>query len=90
MMVKSPRPLFPKCDYGKISVKRALSLVSGTQQNITDAEQVVFINLYWKDALSEKPGEFCKHKSSSLYNQDVEVIYSFPRSGPGVTPDAGI
>ena len=56
---------------------------------------MVFIYLYWKDALSEKPGEFCKHKSSSLYNQDVEVkrsgharlvevevevIYSFPRS----------
>ena len=57
----------------KISVKHAFSTPA--------AEQVVFINLYWKDALYEKPGAFCKHKSSSLYNQAIEVIYSFPRSG---------
>ena len=30
---ESPRALFPKCNYGKISVKRAFSLVPGTQQN---------------------------------------------------------
>ena len=42
---------------------------------------MVFINLYWKDARSEETSGFCKHKSSSLYNQAVEVIYSFPRSG---------
>ena len=38
-------------------------------------------NLYWKDMHYEKVGGFCKHKSSSLYNQYVEVIYNLPRSG---------
>ena len=37
---------------------------------------MVFINLYWKDGHSGKTVGFCKHKSSSLYNQVVEVIYS--------------
>ena len=79
MMVKSPRPLtlFPKCNYGTISVKHAFSLVPG----------VVFINLYWKDALSEKPGAFCKHKYSSLYSQAFDVIYSLPKSSHD--PDGG-
>ena len=38
--------------------------------------KVVFINLYWKDDCFEtaKTGGFCKHKSSFLYNQAVEVI----------------
>ena len=49
-----------------ISMKRACSLA---------LSKVVFINLYWKDDRSRtgKTGGFCKHKSSSLYNQDVEV-----------------
>ena len=73
MMVKSPRPLFQKCDYGKVSVKHD-SLVE-LNRTCRSAEQMIFINVYWKDALSKKPGEFCKHKSSSLYNQAVDVIY---------------
>ena len=38
--------------------------------------KVIFINLYWKDDRSRtgKAGGFFKHKSSSLYNQAVEVI----------------
>ena len=51
-------------------------------------ERVVFINLYWKDALSEKPGKFRNPGGLStikMLKQDVEarveVIYSFPRSG---------
>ena len=68
-------------------MKRAFSLVVPYSAEHAYAERVVFINLYWKGALSEKPGKFYKHKSSSLYNQAVEVIYSFPRSG--LTPDAG-
>ena len=31
--------------------------------------------LFWET------GAFCKHKSSSLHNQAIEVIYSLPRSG---------
>ena len=46
-----------------------------------DSAEVVFINLYWKDDRSGKTGAFCKHKSSSLHNEAVEVIYSLPRSG---------
>ena len=40
-----------------------------------------FIHLYWKGGCSEKTGGFCKHKSSSLHNKAVEVIYSLPKSG---------
>ena len=38
---------------------------------------MLFINLYWKDDCSGtgKTGGFCKHKSNSLYNQAVEVIF---------------
>lgn len=38
----------------------------------------------WKDA-SGKTGAFCKHESSSLHKQAVEVIYTLPRT----TPDVG-
>ena len=34
---------------------------------------------YWKDSHSGKACAFCKHKSNSLYNQAVEIIYSLPR-----------
>ena len=36
---------------------------------------MVFINLYWKDDRSGKTGAFCKHKSNSLHNQAIDVIY---------------
>ena len=38
---------------------------------------MLFINPYWKDDCSGtgKTGGFCKYKSSSLYNQAVEVIF---------------
>ena len=47
---------------------------------------MVFINLYWKDAYgrSAKTVEFCKHKSSSLYNEAVEA------KKRGVTPDVAL
>ena len=45
-----------------------------------DSTEVVFINLYWKDGRSGKTAAFCKHKSSSLHNQAINVIYSLPRS----------
>ena len=64
------RLLFLKYGYGKISVKHAF----------LHSAEVVFVNLYWEDGCSGKTGAFCKHKSSSLHNQAVEVIYSLPRS----------
>ena len=65
------RLLFLKCGYGKISVKHAF----------LHSSKVVFISLYWEDGCSGKTGVFCKHKSNSLHNQAVEVIFSLPRSG---------
>ena len=46
-----------------------------------ESAEVAFINLYWKDGPSWKISAFCKHKSSFLHNQAVEVVYSLPRSG---------
>ena len=34
---------------------------------------------YWKNSHSGKACAFCKQKSSSLYSQAVEIIYSLPR-----------
>ena len=66
------RVLFLKYSYGKISMKSAFY----------HPTEVVFINVYWKDDSSGKTSAFCKHKSSHLHNQAVEVIYySLPRSG---------
>ena len=42
---------------------------------------MIFINLYWKDGCFVITGGLYKHKSSCLYSQAVEVIYSLPRSG---------
>ena len=79
MVVKIPISqrdlLFLKCDYAwlkLISMKRAFSLLAVASYSA----EVVFINLYGKDGRSGKTGGFCEHKSSSLYNQVVEVIYS--------------
>ena len=61
-------------------VKRAFSLALWQH-----SAEVVFINLHWKDAYghSGKAVEFCRHKSSSLYNQAVEA------KKQGMTPDVG-
>ena len=57
------RLLFPKCNYGHmISMKNVFRLSlsrSGIHTSILEG---------WS-------GGFCKHKSSSFYNQTVEVIY---------------
>ena len=45
---------------------------------------MVFINLYWKDGRS---GGFCKYKSSSLYNEAVEVIYTVVCQEAAMMPD---
>ena len=55
-------------------------------QNLGKLLGVVFINLHWndfgKDGSSGKTGVLCKHKSSSLHNQAVEVIYSLRGCDP--------
>ena len=61
------RFLFPKCDYGIISIKSASALQCSAE--------VVFLIIYWEDGCSRKTGAFCKHKSSSFHNQAVEVIF---------------
>ena len=43
--------------FNMVSVKRAFSRFSGTQQKC-----MVFINPYWKDGRSGKIARFCKHK----------------------------
>ena len=53
-------------------MKHAFSLLAVASYSV----EVVFINLYWNDGRSGKAVGFCKHKSSSLYNQAVEVICS--------------
>ena len=66
------RLLFPKCDYAwlkLISVKHAFGLLVVASYSV----EVVFINLYCNNGHSGKMVGFCKHKSSSLYNQAVEA-----------------
>ena len=58
----------------KISVK-------GAFWHMSQQKWCSYVNIYWKDDPSWKTGAFCKHKSSSLHNQAVEVVYSLPRSG---------
>ena len=54
----------------------AVKLISKKRTCSLALSKAVFLNLYWKDDLSGtlKTGGFCKHKSSTLYNQAVEVI----------------
>ena len=56
-------------------------------KNVSSNGDLTFIHrcyANWKDA-SGKTGAFCKHESSSLHKQAVEVIYTLPRT----TPDVG-
>ena len=48
------------------------------------AAMIFIIYIYWKDTHPGKTGTFCRHKSSSLHKQAVEVIYSLPRSSPDI------
>ena len=68
------RFMFPKCDYGKISVMYALAL---SRSGIHKFDQV-----YWKDGLSGKSDAFCKGKPSSLHYQAVEVNLKFAKKQP--------
>ena len=75
--VKKPnqpmRLLFPKynrgCDYRGTEGFYEACIKFSTQH-----AEVVFINLYWKDGRFGITDGFCKHKSSSLHNQAVELI----------------
>ena len=56
-------------------------------KNVLNNGDLAFIHrgyANWKDA-SGKTGAFCKHESSSVHKQAVEVIYTLPRT----TPDVG-
>ena len=51
-------------------------------KNVSNNGNLTFIHrgyANWKDA-SGKTGAFCKHESSSLHKQAVEVIYTLPRT----------
>ena len=68
---QSKKLLFLKCDLIWLNFHEAR-----IQFSTGHSAEVVFINPYWKDSPFGKTAGFCKHKSSSLYNQVVEVICS--------------
>ena len=70
-----------------VSEISAIMLVSVHVHFRTQQKCMVFINLYWKDSRS---GGFCKHKSSSFYNQAVEVIYTVICQEAAVTVMPGV
>ena len=65
--------LFPICDLIWLNFREACIHLAALSVH---SAEVVFINLYWKDSFSGKTVGFCKHKSSSLYSQAVEMICS--------------
>ena len=67
--------LFPICDLIWLNFREACIQFNLAVLNMHSAE-VIFINLYWKDSRSRRTVGFCKHKSSSVYSQAVEMICS--------------